>query len=61
MFDPHTPDELAGFTKPASVDGCLVEYYYVESAQAAIQVRRHCHNTSNGKRYYGDRARSYHD
>lgn len=38
MFEPHTPDELAGFTKPASVDGCLVEYYYVESTQAAIQV-----------------------
>ncbi|OQR77059.1 hypothetical protein BIW11_07362 [Tropilaelaps mercedesae] len=38
MFDPNTPDELAGFTKPASVDGCLVEYYYVESAQAAIQM-----------------------
>ncbi|XP_022653169.1 uncharacterized protein LOC111258908 isoform X1 [Varroa jacobsoni] len=38
MFEANTPDELAGFTKPASVDGCLVEYYYVESAQAAIQM-----------------------
>lgn len=42
MFEANTPDELAGFTKPASVDGCLVEYYYVESAQAAIQVRFNC-------------------
>lgn len=38
LYDPNTPDEMAGFIKPSSVDGCVLDYFYVECLQAALQT-----------------------